>query len=83
MMHSSEISQMRLVFFEAFYDGSELDIFIPTEWEDLPDSEKAGWIKAFEYAYKCGYNKGGEDTHAAQAKAFANAATGTHYDYLD
>ena len=80
---NQSVEQMRNQFFIDLLQPYQDDIFIPTAWEEIPETEKTAWINALEYAYKCGYNKGGDDTHAAQAKAFANAETGTHYDHLD
>jgi len=56
---------MRREFFSEFPPSDDLDFFCLTDWEDLPPTEKMAWIKAFTFAYKLGYNKGGDDTQAA------------------
>lgn len=76
------VEMMRNTFFQQFPQPDDPDIFIQTDWDDIPEAEKNGWIAAFRFAYKCGYNKGGDDSHAAQEQAFKTARTGTHYDYL-
>lgn len=47
---------MRRGFFEEFWAAGEIgELCEITNWDDIPPTEKTAWIKAFEFAYSCGY----------------------------
>ena len=59
---------MRREFFAEFPPQDDGDIFCLTDWEDVPATERMAWIRAFTFAFKLGYNKGGDDAHQAMQR---------------
>ncbi len=51
---TAAVDLMRREFFSEFPPPDDLDIFVLTDWDDLPPTEKMAWVKAFNFAYKIG-----------------------------